>query len=130
MKDGKRKAAYVHRLVAEAFIPNPENKQEVNHKDANRTNNNVENLEWVTHLENMQHCEHLNLRTPNTKAANKAHEKKLYVLMVLYLIVLKKLRKVLTKKVMQISLLFVMEEEKNLADLNGNIMKMNRITNM
>lgn len=54
-KDGVQKKFYIHRLVAIAFIPNPENKPEVNHKDGNKLNNNDWNLQWTTTKENVEH---------------------------------------------------------------------------
>lgn len=51
-KDGKRKDFIVHRLVAQAFIPNPNNLPQVNHIDENKTNNCVNNLEWCTQAYN------------------------------------------------------------------------------
>ena len=51
-KEGKRRNYQVHRLVTKAFVPNLENKPEVNHKDEDKTNNKVENLEWMTRREN------------------------------------------------------------------------------
>jgi len=69
--NGVVKRFQVHRLVAEAFIPNPENKPFVNHIDNNTLNNNVLNLEWCTHSENMKHA-HKQGRLDNSyESANK-----------------------------------------------------------
>ena len=54
-KDGKVSHKHIYRLVAEAFIPNPLNKSTVNHKDGNKNNNTVDNLEWTTQSENNIH---------------------------------------------------------------------------
>lgn len=62
-QDSKRKKFYIHRLVAEAFIPNPDNLPQVNHMDGNKENNVVENLEWCTAEGNVKHSIDNCLRT-------------------------------------------------------------------
>ena len=54
--DNKRYDKYIHRLVAEYFLEKPEGKNVVNHKDCNRSNNHVDNLEWVTTKENIEYA--------------------------------------------------------------------------
>jgi hypothetical protein len=55
-EQGKKRTLYLHRLVAEAFLGRPADANEVNHLDGDKTNNNVENLEWTTHSRNLQHA--------------------------------------------------------------------------
>jgi hypothetical protein len=60
-KNKKIKKYSIHRLVAQTFLPNPENKSQVNHKDGNKKNNHIDNLEWCTPRENCVHAYSLNL---------------------------------------------------------------------
>ena len=70
-KNGKKKRFFVHRLVAEAFIENPNNFPVVNHKDGNKQNNHVDNLEWTTISENTKHAFRINLRKPHCGGTSK-----------------------------------------------------------
>lgn len=63
-KNRKQTQISIHRLVALHFIPNPDNKPQVNHKDGDKMNNNYWNLEWVTVSENIKHAFDIGLKTP------------------------------------------------------------------
>ncbi len=72
-KNGKRRNLTVHRLVASAFLPNPNSLPEVNHIDGNPTNNNINNLEWCTKSHNAKHAYENELN--NLKEYNKSRKK-------------------------------------------------------
>jgi len=66
--NNKYKRFFIHRIIAELFIPNPENKPFVNHIDSNKSNYSISNLEWVTHSENMKHSFDTTNRPRTSKA--------------------------------------------------------------
>lgn len=68
---GKTKNVSCHRLVAEAFIPNPDNLPCVNHKNGDKSDNYYKNLEWVTHSENSRHALKTGLMVPNKSMLGK-----------------------------------------------------------
>ena len=70
-----KKCYTIHKLMALAFIPNPENKSSVNHKDGNKTNNHIDNLEWMTSKENVQHAWENGLCESKRVAISKAQSK-------------------------------------------------------
>jgi hypothetical protein len=76
-KNGKNNGVFVHRMVAEAFIPNPCGKPQVNHKDGNKLNNKLSNLEWVTASENIQHSVDTGLRPRKPYNENRHRSKDL-----------------------------------------------------
>ncbi len=73
-KNGKRECGFVHRLVGKAFIENPDNKKQINHKNGVKRDNNVDNLEWVTNKENVIHAYKNNLN--NNRNAIESRKRK------------------------------------------------------
>lgn len=78
-KNGTKATFAIHQLVAQSFVPNPNNKRTVNHIDGNKQNNRVANLEWATYSENLEHAYKARLRRAISLEAvrNKNYKRKL-----------------------------------------------------
>ena len=74
-KDNKSMKVTVHRLLAEAFIPNPENKPCIDHKDGNRQNNSLDNLRWATYSENNSRFNTIGVRSEKIKVTHYIEKK-------------------------------------------------------
>lgn len=70
-----KRSCFVHRLVAQAYLSNPDGKTQINHKDGNKTHNKLENLEWATPSENMQHAVSTGLKAPCLSMLGKFNER-------------------------------------------------------
>jgi hypothetical protein len=81
-KNGVRKLMYIHRMVAETYIPNPNNKPQVNHINGDKGDNRVKNLEWVSSSENIEHAFKIGLRTDR---GENHYKSKLSMVEVLYI---------------------------------------------
>lgn len=83
MKQNKKYTKLVHRIVAETFIPNPQLRKEINHKNGKKTDNRIENLEWTTRSLNLQHAFRvLNRTAPNKNKFGKDNPKSKIVLQI------------------------------------------------
>lgn len=78
-KDGDRHFRIVHRLVAESFLDNPNNYKEVNHKDLNKSNNNVLNLEWCNRKYNVNHSFNSRITTSKYKGVSFQKERNMWI---------------------------------------------------
>lgn len=76
-KYGKQRSIRAHRVIAETFIDNPNNYSDINHKDGNKKNNKVSNLEWCSHSQNMKHASKIGLLSVESRKGEKNVKAKL-----------------------------------------------------